>query len=37
MTAPNTNSSTKEERLDYVLNEWRDVCIIARYAANAMS
>ena len=23
MTAPNTNSSTKEERLDYVLNEWR--------------
>ena len=23
MTALNTNSSTKEERLDYVLNEWR--------------
>ena len=23
MTAPNTNSSTKEERLDYVRNEWR--------------
>ena len=36
MTAPNTNSSTKEERLDYVLNEWG--CLqIARYAANAMS
>ena len=23
MTAPITNSSTKEARLDYVLNEWR--------------
>ena len=23
MTAPNIESSTREERLDYVLNEWR--------------
>lgn len=23
MVAPNTDSSTREERLDYVLNEWR--------------
>ena len=23
MTAPNIDSSTREERLDYVLNEWR--------------
>ena len=23
MTAPNIESSTREERLDYVLNKWR--------------
>ena len=23
MTAPNIESSTREERLDYVLNEWK--------------